>query len=80
MTPQSKMKLLRTIIGFFDDDPQSLRFEATARRVRSELGELRYMTIADSKREMRGDVERLRRDFHNAIREASDNGKVHPWQ
>ena len=70
------MNLLRTIIGFFDDDPQSLRFETTARRVHSQLGELRYMTIADSKREMRGDVERLHRDFHNTIREASENDKT----
>lgn len=69
------MNILRTILGFIEDDPKSMRLEAVSERVREELGDLRYKTIADSKREMRGDVERLRGDFHKAIRTASDNGK-----
>lgn len=69
------MNIFRTILGFLEDDPKSMRLGAASERVRKELGDLRYKTIADSKREMRGDMERLRGDFHKAIREASENGK-----
>lgn len=69
------MNIFRTILGFIEDDPKSMRLGAVSERVREELGDLRYKTIADSKRDMRGDVVRLRGDFHKAIRIASDNGK-----
>lgn len=69
------MNIFRTILCFVEDDPKSMRLGAVSERVRKELGDLRYKTIADSKREMRGDMERLRGDFHKAIREASENGK-----
>lgn len=69
------MNFFRTILGFIEDDPRSMRLGAVSNRVREELGDLRYKTIADSKREMRSDVDRLRGDFHKAIRQASYNGK-----
>lgn len=69
------MNIFRTILDFLEDDPTSMRLGAASERVRKELGDLRYKTIADSKREMRGDMKRLRGDFCKAIKEASDNGK-----
>lgn len=69
------MNILRTLMDFLSDDPQSMRLNAVEKRVREQMGDVRYKTIADSKREMRGDVERLRSDFHKAIREASNNDK-----
>lgn len=69
------MNFFRAFLGFLEDDPKSMRLGAVSERLREELGDLRYKTIADSKREMRGDLMRLRGDFHKAIREASDNGK-----
>lgn len=69
------MNIFRAILGFVEDDPKSMRLGAVSERVREEFGDLRYKTIADGKREMRGDMERLRGDFHKAIREASKNGK-----
>lgn len=69
------MNIFRTILGFIEDDPKSMRLGAVSERVREELGDLHFKTIADSKREMHGDVVRLRGDFHKAIRIASNNGK-----
>lgn len=69
------MNIFRTLIDFISDDPQSMRLDAVRGRVRQQMGDVRYLTIADSKKEMRGDMERLRGDFHKAIREASDNDK-----
>lgn len=67
------MNIFRTFIGFLTDSPDSMRLGATSERVRKEIGDLRYKTIADSKREMRGDMMRLRGDFRKAIRMASQN-------
>lgn len=69
------MKIFRTVLGFLEDNPKSMRLGVVSERVREDLGDLRYKTIADSNREMRGDMERLRGDFHKAIRKASENGK-----
>ena len=69
------MNILRTLIGFISDDPQSMRLNAVSERVRQQMGDVGYLTIADGKREMRGDMERLRGDFHKAIKEASENDK-----
>lgn len=69
------MNILRTFIGFLTDGEASMRLDAASKRVREQMGDLSYKTIADSKREMRGDMMRLRGDFHKAIREASDNDK-----
>lgn len=69
------MNIFRTFLDFLADDPDSLRLDAVSKRVREQMGDLSYKTIADSKREMRGDMMRLRGDFHKAIKEASDNGK-----
>lgn len=69
------MNIFRTIFDFLTDDSDSMRLDAVSKRVREQMGDLSYKTIADSKREMRGDMERLRGDFHKAIREASDNDK-----
>jgi len=69
------VNIFSAISGFLEDDPKSMRLGRVSERLREELGELRYKTIADSKREMRGDVENLRGDFRKAIKEASKNGK-----
>lgn len=69
------MSIFRAIFDFLADDSSSMRMDAVSKRVREQMGDLSYKTIADSKREMRGDMERLRGDFHKAIQEASDNGK-----
>lgn len=68
------MNIFRAFIGFLSDSPDSMRLDATSKRLRDN-NDLRYMTIADSKREMRSDMMRLRGDFHKAIKEASDNVK-----
>lgn len=69
------MNIFRTFIDFLIDSSDSMRLDATAKRVREQMGDLQYKTIADSRREMRGDIMRLRGDFHKAIKEASDNDK-----
>lgn len=69
-----QMNIFHTLIGFLNGSDDSMRLDAARKRVK-ELDNLRYYTIADSKREMRGDMERLRGDFHKAIREASKDGK-----
>ena len=69
------MYIFRTLIDFISDDSESMRLDAVEMRVRDQIGDVRYKTIADSKREMRGDVERLRSDFNKAIKEASENDK-----
>lgn len=69
------MNIFRTFIDFVSDDSQSLRLDAVSKRVREQIGDVRYLTIADSKREMHSDVVRLRGDFYNAIKEASQNDK-----
>lgn len=69
------MNIFRAFIGFLTDSQDSMRLDATAKRVREQIGDLQYKTIADSKREMRDDMMRLRGDFHKAIKEASDNDK-----
>lgn len=67
------MNILRTVIDFLQGGDDSLRIDAARDRLREDG--LRYKTIADSKREMHGDMMRLRGDFHKAIKEASDNDK-----
>lgn len=69
------MNIFRAFIDFLTDSPDSMRLDATAKRVREQIGDLQYKTIADSRREMRGDMMRLRGDFHKAIKEASVNDK-----
>ncbi len=69
------MNIFCAISGFMEDAPDSMRLGRVSERLRKEFGDLRYKTIADSKREMRGDVENLRGDFRKAIKEASNNGK-----
>lgn len=69
------MNILRAFTGFLTDGEDSMRLDAVSRRVREQMGDLSYKTIADSKREMRGDVMRLRGDFRKAIKDASDNDK-----
>ena len=69
------MNILRTFIGFLQGDDDSLRIDAVRERLHGREDELRYMTIADGKREMRGDMMRLHGDFRKAINEASDNDK-----
>lgn len=68
-----QMNIFRTIFGFISDDPRSMRLDAVERRVRKQIRDVGYLTIADGKREMRGDVERLRKDFHRVIIQASKN-------
>lgn len=70
-----QMNIFHTLLGFLADDSDSMRLDAVSKRVREQMGDLSYKTIADSKREMRGDMERLRGDFHKAIKEASNNDK-----
>lgn len=72
---RQQMNIFRALIDFLTDSPDSMRLDATGKRVREQIGDLQYKTIADSKREMRGDMMRLRGDFHKAIKEASDNDK-----
>lgn len=72
---RQQMNIFSTFIDFLTDGQDSLRLDATAKRVREQMGELQYKTIADSRREMRGDMMRLRGDFHKAIKEASCNDK-----
>lgn len=69
------MNIFRAIFDFLADDSDSMRLDAVSKRVREQMGDLNYKTIADSKREMRGDMMRLRGDFNKAIKEASDNDK-----
>lgn len=69
------MNIFRAFIGFLADSPDSMRLDATEKRVREQIGDLQYKTIADSKREMRDDMMRLRGDFNKAIKEASNNDK-----
>lgn len=72
---RQQMNIFRVLIDFLSDGPDSMRLDATSKRVREQIGDLHYKTIADSKREMRGDMMRLRGDFHKAIKEASENDK-----
>lgn len=67
------MDILRTVYDFITDDPQSMRLNAVRKRVREELGEIRYKTVADGRREMREDVHRLRNDFRKAVKQASEH-------
>lgn len=69
------MNILRTFIDFLTDSEGSMRLDAASKRVREQIGDLSYKTIADSKRDMHGDMIRLRGDFRKAIKEASDNDK-----
>lgn len=72
---RQQMNIFSTFIDFLTDGQDSLRLDATAKRVREQMGDLQYKTIADSRREMHGDMMRLRGDFHKAIKEASCNDK-----
>lgn len=72
---RQQMNIFRVLIDFLTGSPDSMRLDATSKRVREQIGDLHYKTIADSKREMHGDMMRLRGDFHKAIKEASENDK-----
>lgn len=72
---RQQMNIFHAFIGFLTDGQDSMRLDATAKRVREQMGDLQYKTIADSRREMHGDMMRLRGDFHKAIKEASSNDK-----
>lgn len=69
---RQQMKIFRSIMDFLAEGSNSMRLDAVKTRVRKEIGDLQYKTIADSKREMRDDMMRLRGDFHTAINEASE--------
>lgn len=66
------MNIFRRLIDFIEGNAESLRFDVVSERLRN--SELRYITVADSKREMREDFRRLRRDFDSSLR-AYENGK-----
>ena len=70
-----QMNIFSSLVGFISNDPQSMRLDAVSKRVRDYMGEIRYLTIADGNREMRGDLERLRGDFYHTIKIASENDK-----
>lgn len=67
------MELLRIFVGFLEGSDNSLRIDVVKERMRND--ELRYKTMADSKREMRGDMQRLLTDLKTAIEKTSQNGK-----
>jgi len=68
------MDIFCSLMGFLRGDDNSMRIDAVSRRMLEDI-ELRYKTIADSKREMRGDMERLRGDFYKSVKTVSENGK-----
>lgn len=65
------MNLFRKLIDFLEGNDGSLRFDVVSSRLHDDL---HYMTIADSKEEMRNDFRRLRRDFDKTVK-ASAYGK-----
>lgn len=65
------MNLLRKLIDFLEGNSESLRFDVVNNRLHRDL---RYITIADSKREMRNDFIRIRCDFDTTIK-SSKYGK-----
>lgn len=68
---RNNMNLFRNLIDFLEGNFESLRFDVVSNRVNNDL---RYLTVADSKREMRNDFIRVRRDFDRTIK-SSKYGK-----
>lgn len=68
------MNIIKTVIDFLEGTDDSMRIDAVRKRMHTD--DLRYITIADSRREMHDDMIRLRGDFHKAIKKASENVKT----
>lgn len=65
ITPaRNSMNLFRKLIDFLEGNAGSLRFGVARSRLHDDL---HYMTIADSKKELRNDFRRLRRDFYKTV-------------
>lgn len=67
-----KMNLFRKLIDFLEGNDNSLRFDIINNRVSDGL---RYITIADSKREMRNDFRNLNNDFNVTMNHIYEYGK-----
>jgi len=65
------MNPFRKFIDFLEGNVGSLRFDVACNHIDNNLC---YLTMADSKREMRNDFKRLRHDFDKSIN-ASKYGK-----
>lgn len=71
---RQRMNIIKTVIDFLEGTDDSMRIDAVRKRVNTD--DLRYVTIADSRREMRDDMMRLRGDFHKSIKKASEDVKT----
>lgn len=70
---RKKMNPFVALTRFLEGKPGSLRWGSLS--VSEEVGDLRYRTIADGKRDMRGDLRRLGSDWKRSVDKLSENGK-----
>lgn len=64
------MNPFSALLRFLEGKAGSLRFDSISSD--SEMGELKYETVADGRRNMREDMKRLNTDWNKSIKEASD--------
>lgn len=67
------MNPFTALLRFIEDKTGSLRFGIVSPT--TPVGDLRYVTVAESNRKLRDDFKRVAQDLNNAMRTVSDYGK-----